>query len=189
MPALEIKVDNTAGTVKLQRLMEAVEPDTILRVIGARLLSYVDESFRTRGRGTWRTLAALTLQLRRHGGDMPLQDTGRYKQSFVQESDNRTYVEVGSNLQTADGTSLPRIHEFGTGPYTIRVKRARVLAAQTRVGSWIFFGKEVHHPGVPARPVLPTKNVAEQLILETIDGMLERVTAPDAARFGGSGVT
>lgn len=190
MASITIQIDAAAGKVKLDRLLEAVEPETVLRVIGARLLSYVDESFRTRGRGTWRALAALTLQLRRHGGDMPLQDTGRLKQSYVSETDSRTFIEVGSNLKTSDGvTSLSKIHEFGTGPYTIRIRRAKVLAAQTRVGSWIFFGKEVHHPGITARPVLPTKAVAEQMILETIDGMLNRVTAPDAARFGGDGIT
>lgn len=181
-----IEVDTVAGQVKIQRLLKAVAPATLLNVIGARLVSYVDESFRTRGRGIWPALAATTLLLRKRGGDMPLQDTGRYKQSFVTETDSRTYVEVGSNIQTPDGRSLAKIHEFGTGPYTIRVKRARVLAAQTRFGNWLIFGKEVQHPGIPARPVLPTKAVGERLVQETINAMLARIDQPASGRFGGS---
>ena len=95
-------------------------------------------------------------------------------------------MEVGSNIQTPDGRSLAKIHEFGTGPYTIRVKRARVLAAQTRFGNWLIFGKEVQHPGIPARPVLPTKAVGERLVQETINAMLARIDQPASGRFGGS---
>jgi phage gpG-like protein len=148
------------------------------------LTSYVDESFRTRGRGQWAALAPTTLLLRRRGGDAPLQDTGRYKQSYVTETDNQTFVEVGTNLKTESGLSLGKIHEFGTGPYTIRVKRAKVLAAQTRAGNWLIFGKQVNHPGIPARPVLPSKVVAERLVQQTIDGMLSRISAPSGGRFG-----
>ena len=93
---------------------------------------------------------------------------------------------MGSNVKTESGLSLSRIHEFGTGPYTIRVKRAKVLAAQTRSGSWIIFGKQVNHPGIPARPVLPSVAVAEKLIQDVVSGMLDRITPPSGGRFGGS---
>lgn len=83
----------------------------------------------------------------------------------MSESDNATYVEVGTNLKTTEGgLSLGRIHEYGTGPYTIRARNARVLAAPIGGGTngagqfgpvgliksrretrWLFFGKEVHH--------------------------------------------
>lgn len=184
MPSVQISVDTTAGQAKIERLLKAVEPGTILNLIGARLTSYVDESFRTRGRGQWQPLAPLTLELRKRGGDVPLQDTGRYKASYVTETDGQTFVEVGTNLKTASGISLGRIHEFGIGPYTIRVRRAKVLAAQLRSGTWMFFGKEIQHPGIPARPVLPSKVVVEKLIQETIDGMLSRISRPSAGRFG-----
>lgn len=185
MPSVQISVNTTLGQAKIERLLKAVQPGTILNVIGARLTSYVDESFRTRGRGQWQPLSPLTLELRKHGGDVPLQDTGRYKGSYVTETDNQTFVEVGTNLKTESGLSLGRIHEFGTGPFTIRVKRAKVLAAQTRSGNWIIFGKQVNHPGIPARPVLPSQVVAEKLIQETIDGMLSRITSPTGGRFSG----
>jgi phage gpG-like protein len=175
-----IALTATIAQQKLARLIGALGPAPMLKVIGARLMSYVDESFRTSGRGNWPALRPSTLALRKSGGDQPLQDTGRYKQSFVVET-GETYVEVGSSLKTPDGIPLAAIHERGTQPYVIRVKAARMLAAQTRGGFWMRFGKEVRHPGVPARPVLPTQEQAEKLVQETVDEMIEM----EAKRAGG----
>lgn len=176
MATIQIQVDSLGATGALSRLQEAVAPGTILLLVKARLLEYVDESFRTRGRGRWSPLAPNTLLLRKRGGDMQLQDTGGYKLSFVSQSDERTFVEVGTNKKTASGAPLGKIHEEGTGPYTIRVRNARVLAARTRAGAWLIFGKEVNHPGVPARPVLPASvQEAENVLRPTIEGALRRV--------------
>lgn len=193
MATVTIEVTGTAAAEKIARLARLIGPAVLLKVIGQRLLSYVDESFKTRGRGAWKPLAWSTVAMRRHGGSAPLQDTGRYKQSFVKETDERTYVEVGTNLKTRDGASLGQIHEHGTGPYTIRPKNARVLAGKVGAGTGAFqiiqgrrrmgagdyfiFGKEVHHPGVPARPVLPTKPTAERLVGEAVEEMLQTEAA------------
>lgn len=177
MAYVKLEISTADGQKFFRLVSDAIKPRTILTVIGGRFMSFVDESFRTRGRGAWPALSPLTLLLRKRGGDAPLQDTGRYKQSYVQETDGQTFVEVGTNLNTPSGLSLGKIHEFGTGPYTIRVNRAKVLAAQTRAGGWLFFGKQVNHPGIPARPVLPTKAVAERLVQQTLDAMLTRVLA------------
>lgn len=188
MSAVTINVTNIALRAKLDRLHAAIGPRPILKVIGLRLLSYVDQSFKTHGRGTWRPLAPLTLAMRTRGGDQPLQDTGRYKQSFVSETggpgrdyqtDDRTFVEVGSNVKTPSGIPLGKIHEFGTGPFVIRVKQAKSLSARLRSGAWVNFGKEVQHPGIPARPVLPTAATAERLVTETVEEMLKMETARD----------
>ena len=182
MTTVTINVTALAAREKIERLSAAIGAKPILKVIGLRLLSYVDESFKTHGRGAWRPLAPLTLAMRARGGDQPLQDTGRYKQSFVSESggpgkdyqtDDLTFVEVGSNVKTPSGIPLGKIHEFGTGPFVIRVKKARSLAARLRDGTWVNFGKQVNHPGVPARPVLPTAATAERLVVETVTEMLE----------------
>lgn len=185
MTTATINVTALAAREKIARLAKAVGPTVILKVVGLRLLSYVDESFKTKGRGTWRPLSPLTLTMRARGGDQPLQDTGRYKQSFVRdvggragpgtdyETDDRTFVEVGSNVKTPSGIPLGKIHEHGTGPFVIRVKQARTLAARLRSGEWINFGKQVNHPGIPARPVLPTAATAERLVFETVDEMIQ----------------
>ena len=185
MTAVTINVTTLAAREKIERLAKAVGASVILKVIGLRLLSYVDQSFKTHGRGAWRPLAPLTLAMRTRGGDQPLQDTGRYKQSFVRdiggragpgtdyETDDRTFVEVGSNVKTPSGIPLGKIHEHGTRPFVIRVKQARTLAARLRSGQWINFGKQVNHPGIPARPVLPTAATAERLVVETVEEMIQ----------------
>ena len=174
---IRLEISTANAETFFQLVQDTLEPRVLLALIGARFLSYADESFRTNGRGKWKPLSQLTLLLRKHGGNQPLQDSGRYKQSFVQVSDHQTYVEVGTNLKTGTGLSLGRIHEFGTGPYTIRAQKAHGLAAQTRAGAWLHFGKEVRHPGIPARPVLPPKAVAERLAKETLEAILSRVQA------------
>jgi len=193
MATISVSVTTSPAQAKIGRLLKAVTPETLLTVIGGRLLSYVDESFRTRGRGQWKPLSPLTLLMRQHGGDMPLQDTGQLKASYVQETDNQTYVEIGSNQKVPGGIlSLAAIHEYGTsGPYPIHSQTRRdtkgnvtrkggfaSLAAKLRDGGYIFFGPIVMHPGVPARPVLPAKAVADRLIQQTLDEMLRRVDAP-----------
>ena len=194
----------------LDRLLAAVEPRVVLKVTGLRLQAFVDESFETRGRGGWRPLAMSTLALRKRGGDKPLQATGDYKRSFSgqedgrpfysrppPETDHQTYVEVGTNKKTASGIPLGPIHEYGTRPYVINVRNAKVLAAKIgtgkggagehgplgflsstgrggRVGYWMFFGKTVNHPGIPPRPVLPTAQHAETVLKPVLEGMLQR---------------
>lgn len=194
MASLTFQIDALAPRAMLERLTEAVGAPVLLTLLGARLMSYVDESFRTAGRGKWQRLSWSTLALRKRGGDQPLQDTGMYKQSFVPETDNSTFIEVGTNFKVGAGVPLGKVHEFGTKPYIIRLRNAKVLAAQIGLGAhgagehgpvgllrsrretrWFFFGKEVHHPGVPARPVLPaTEQEAEAVLRPTIEGALER---------------
>lgn len=188
-----IMVDSLVPRQALARLSEAMGTPFILNLLGARLLSFVDESFRTRGRGRWARLAWSTIALRARGGDEPLQNIN-YRQSFVMESDQRTAVEVGSNFKTGTGIPLSLIHERGTGPYIIRPRNAKVLAARltrplglipggrmtgtNNAPGFLFFGKEVHHPGVPARPVLPTQAEAEQILRPVVEGALERAVQP-----------
>lgn len=199
MAALTFQIDTLAPRAVLERLTEAVGAPVVLALLGARIQSFIDESFRTRGRGRWRPLSWSTLAMRKRGGDEPLQDTGMYKQSFTQETDNATFIEVGTNLKTASGAPLGKIHEEGTGPYIIRVRNARVLAApfgsgahgaaehgpigiirSRSVSRWSFFGKEVHHPGVPARPVLPgSEQEAEAILRPVLEEALERVVGDD----------
>lgn len=183
---IQIQIDTVAGQAKIKRLLDILEPKTILTAVGGRFLSYIDESFRTRGRGGWRSLSPNTLLLRRQGGDMPLQDTGKYKGSFPPplgrgslKTDNRTYIVIGATAKTQSGIPLANIHEKGTGPYVIAVRRAKVLAAQTRMGQWLIFGKRVDHPGIPARPVLPDYQTADRLARETIDAMLKTAVEKD----------
>lgn len=184
MAKVTISVISAIGKAKLERMIYAIGPAPMLKVVGARIMSYIDESFRTNGRGQWPPLRPSTLAMRQSGGDQPLQDTGRYKQSFVTETDGKTYVEIGSSLKTPSGIPIAGIHEKGTPPFVIRAKNAKILAAQTRGGNWVRFGSIVHHPGIPARPVLPTQAQAEQLVQGTVNEMVEMAAKEGASLVG-----
>lgn len=163
---VEVKLpEGKQGANALHEFAAGFSPKIILKLIGLRFMSFVTQQFETRGEGRWRPLARSTIFGRR-GGSEPLQDTGRYRQSFVSDTDEQTFVEVGTN------DFRGKIHEFGTKPYVIRAKNALALAFHSSQGD-IIFRKSVNHPGVPARPVLPTKAVAERLVQEELDSYLE----------------
>lgn len=171
-----ITVDIRGLKTRIERVNAALAPAVLLRIIGARLSSFVDESFRTRGRGQWMSLAPSTIQIR--GSAPPLQRSPRYKQSFVTKTDDRTYVEIGSNHPAAE------FQEWGTGiwgargsTYTIRAKNAKTLAAALPGGGFIIFGPVVEHTGVPARPVLPTRAEVDRILPPVINAILEKSAA------------
>lgn len=177
---IQINVEHEIGHQKMKRLLESIQPRAITKVLALRFQSWLDESFDKQGRHDgfstpqWKALAATTLALRKRGGDKPLLDTGNYMRSWKVVSDNSTYVKMGTEM-----VPLAEWHEYGTKPYTIRVRRARQLMAKMRSGGWIFFGKEVQHPGLPARPVLPNMRVARQLVERTMEAMLQKVIKGD----------
>lgn len=179
---MNIDINTLVGQAKLDALLRVTSPAAILKIIGIKLREWVDESFNTDGRGKWRPLAPSTVMFRRANSSKPLQDEGHYRASWQVASDHKTWVEIGSSLKTKTGVSLPKIHEFGTAPFRIpRTGMARMLAAQTPTGEWVRFGRVVNHPGIPARPVLPTKEQADRLVQNVVDGMLKRAAA-NAAR-------
>lgn len=162
---VEVKVPQATEPGSVGAIALGFSPRIILKLIGLRLTSFVTRQFETHGDGKWAPLRASTLANRARGGAQPLQDTGRYRQSFVAESDQNTFVEVGTN------DFRGKIHELGTKPYVIRA-RGRALAFKTAQGE-VIFRKAVNHPGVPARPVLPTKAVAERLVQAELDSYLD----------------
>lgn len=144
----------------LQSLKSTVSPRVMLTLISNRLVEYMSMQFKTRGRGEWAPLSAVTLSRRKRGGDQPLQDTGKYLQSFAGQpgadaplTDWETFVEIG----TAD-IRAPTL-EFGArqGQY-----------GKTRRNGPIPWGN------IPGRPVIPTKEFAEHMLLSELSGMVEQ---------------
>jgi phage gpG-like protein len=183
-PMVLIKVNTVGANARLAAAGAALAPEAVLKVIGLRFMSFVDESFRTSGRGKWAPLRPSTIAGRREGSSSPLQDTGKYRMSFTGQAgsgfdptghppitDGKTYVQIGTESPLKDW------HERGTKPYTIRARNKHGMMAQNAKGGWVFFGKVVHHPGLPARPVLPTRDQAATMARDTVAAMLDRVIA------------
>lgn len=183
-----IHVDAAVARERVQRALDAIQLRPLLTRIGQRLKGFVDESFKTRGRGTWAPLSPLTIMMRRKSSSAPLQDTGGYKQSWT----TRTFENPGNAYAEVGTAKVPLAFwlEYGTGakavgggsPYTIRVRNAKVLAGLVGGGfstrknaQWIFFGKEVTHPGIPPRPVLPTQAQGEALLQQVIEGVERQI--------------
>ena len=133
-----------------QALMQAQSRVTNLRPLMAgianKMLEAVEDNFaREQNPETgqrWPELAASTQRQRAatgRGGKM-LQVSGLLASS-IQPNFGDDYAEVGTNKAYAP------VHQFGSGPYTIRPRHKQALA----FGGGII-RKKVNHPGVPARP-------------------------------------
>jgi phage gpG-like protein len=156
----------------LQRLVDVLGPRVVLEAIGMRMARWINDNFEAEGlEKKWKPLALSTIQQR--GPGKILQDKGILKQSFGYEVHGTSEVWIGSKMQAAVW------HHEGTAPYTIRVQRARVLAAQMRGGKYRFFGKEVQHPGLASRPLIPTKATAGRVIGEMLNAMVEKAIGKD----------
>ena len=137
----------------------------LLSAIGDRHLAWIDENFRKGGaEKKWRPLSANTIAARRQGSSAILQDTGRLKQSFVKKLGSDR-VDVGTEEKKA------KWHHEGTKPFDIRPRSAKVLRFVTAGG--IVFTRAVRHPGLPARPLLPSDTLGERLALETAEAAVD----------------
>lgn len=200
-PTFTLTLDDTDLRRKAAFLLARMKVEPLLYAVGARHLKWIADQFRLEGRaigseamGGWAKLSRNTMAARRGRVARILQDTGRLRQSFaVDTAPIRGEVFVGTSDQRA-----PWLHH-GTRPYTIRPKRAGgVLAftgnvAATRVSGvriiadvkrGLIFTREVQHPGLPARPMLPTASHARDLAVAVVDAFFVRALG-EAVRGGG----
>lgn len=188
---LKIAIDAAAGKVKLQRLQAAVSARTILDVVKLRLLAWVDQNFKDAGtEHRWPPLAQTTVMLQGGPSGMTRQrnkplETFRQKVHSLIVGDKSLWVGFADEIQ-----KIAAIHHFGSGPYIIEPVQKKVLAAllpggmrvsiigpsgRTSEGRYLIFGKRVHHPGIPRRPLIPSDSLAQRLVVETVEAMLEKV--------------
>ena len=190
-----MKITITASAKAVLNLLARVSTfasrrEPIHRKIGVRVMQWVDRNFRSDGAlaGGWKPLAASTIYGRRKRSSKPLQDSGRLLKSF-HASPTAQEVRVGTP------TAYAPFHEFGTKPFTIRPRAGGVLAWPSpggRVSAVRFtlrgaegrgtaisrlkfaHAQVVHHPGLPARRMLPTVEQAERLAVETIQQAIQK---------------
>lgn len=168
-----IKIElNDAGI--RQALMQIQSRTTNLRPLMAgianKMLEAVEDNFaseRNPENGQrWPELAPSTRQQRAtagRGGKM-LQVSGLLASS-IQPNFGDDYAEVGTNKAYAP------VHQFGSGPYTIRPRHKQALAFGGIVR------KKVNHPGVPARPFLGLSAQHKADLIDTITNYLPHTEA------------
>ncbi len=176
----------------IQRIASAVADRTELhRRFGIQLLNWIDRNFRQEGALTgrpWAKLSPNTIAGRRKGSSRILQDTGGLKSSFTERHD-ASGVRVGTAKEVA------LYHQLGTRPYVIKPKNAKALAfpmagggravkaafsSRTtqrtfRKGQKLTFAKFVNHPGLVARPMLPTAEQITPILITTAQNYLKEI--------------
>ena len=154
MTTIDIKVDIKKAQIKIKRIRAALNTRKMLNAIGLRQLKWINDNFKQQG----------TL-----------------RQSFVHKVSG-TKVSVG----TADKKAA--WHEFGTSPYIISPKNKNSLVFAHPNGTATikghgtlhfngktgFFLKEVHHPGLEPRPMLPTRRQARKLAKGVLKAFVKR---------------
>ena len=162
MPPLTLTVRGDEAVIaSINKLSSDVAKTEVLhKRLGVAGRVWVIRNFQDGGRPRWKPLRPNTVAARRKGSSKPLQDTGLLRQSYAWEADASKAV-VGSPRKTA------LWHNEGTSPYTIRPKTLGGRLAFMTAGGMVF-AKQVNHPGLPARRMLPTRKQAIDDILEPV---------------------
>ena len=166
--SMEAKFDKAKRA--LAKLGIAFSGRKFLTLIGQDTLRWVDKNFKQEGtEKKWKPMSKNTRAARRGGGGGArlLRDSGRLAQSFVSKVNlAATHVDVGSADKKA------KWHHKGTRAYVISPKNKKVLkfkvAAGFNFGSGAFkggfaFAKRINHPGLAARPLLPSDKLGERI--------------------------
>ena len=121
---------------------------------------WIAETFKVEGRPRWRPLSKNTIAARRKGSSKVLQDKGLLRASYDYHA-TRQLVRLGTTKKIA------LLHQKGTKPYEIIPKKlGGVLAFMAADG--LVFTRRVRHPGLVARPMLPTKAQAAKDVLRPV---------------------
>lgn len=167
MTSLSTRFDDAGLQRKIKKILGKLDEASILHTIGQDQLAWIDQNFRQRGtEKRWRPLSPNTIAQRRQGSSAPLQDTGALRRSFTSRVEGKV-VKTGTNNQVAE------YHQFGTGAYVIMPTRAETLVFKTADG--MKFTKRINHPGIPQRPMLPTKSLGKKLAINVINSIVEEL--------------
>lgn len=162
---IQIKIDSKEAQRKLKHLVNLLDVRELLQAIGNRHIRWMNDNLRQAGLDKkHKTMAKSTIAAR------PKRTSSRHFSSHYQSVLSQSMVVkiIGAKAVLA-GTEaeFAELHQEGTQPYTISPKSKKLLRFITENG--VVFARKVHHPGIPARPLIPTKQTAERLALDTLN--------------------
>ena len=167
---ISIRVDTKESQRKLRRLINLIDVRQLLQAIGNRHVKWMDDNLKRAGIETpHKEMAESTLaagKVRSSPRHFSSRWRSRLSQSMVVKLIGTQAVVAGTEDEFAG------IHQEGTKPYTIRPVKGRVLRFQTAQG--FVFAREVRHPGIPSRAILPTKQTAERLAQGILDAIIKK---------------
>lgn len=142
---IDVKWDDREVKATLRKLMQnSADPEPAMAGMSMRMLSAVEDNFRSEGRPTkWKALKASTLAARAAMGKSGkiLQRSGHLARSIT-PFHSRTVAGVGTNVPYAAAMNN------GSKPHEIKAKNKKALHFGGR------FAKKVNHPGTPPRPFM-----------------------------------
>lgn len=193
MIGIDARIEVSKALAALENFQSDLAPISLYRLVGQRLLKWVNDNFQAEGlEKKWPALSPNTIAARRAGkikkgqgavkyrgrmvvgsagalsGAKALQDTGRLKQSFYSQAYD-DMVRVGTQSVIAE------YHHFGTKSFTIRPNAAKFLYFMTASGP--AFARQVRHPGIPQRPLLPSDSMTQSIGEATIMAEINRQMA------------
>jgi len=142
--------------------------------IGTNILKLVHKGFKTDGVAVtgkrWKNLEKSTIAGRRkgkgQGSPLILRDNGDLLGSFTPDW-NEKEARVGSPKKYS------KPHEFGgRRNYKIKARRGKTLKYLNSKGNFVY-PKEVTHPPLPQRKMLPTRKIAQNIIDKTYDNFVK----------------
>lgn len=159
--SIEFQVDHLVRALEAVR-REIATPAQLLGSLGESLLRVNDERHiqgLAPDGSKWKPLSPLTLQTKRKS--RMLYENGDLLRFQYQVTEDE--LRVGTKDWKA------AFHHFGTRPYTITAKKAKAL----KFGGML--RKRVHHPGLPARPLIGFPDSDRRLVVDVLDDHLTAV--------------
>ncbi len=163
---VSVKVQWQKTAAAIQKYGLAVTSDQVLAAIGLRVVRWMTENVDEKGiEKRWPLMSPNTVAANPNRSDSG-QFSSRWRSRLVQSF---TYVVEGNTVVVGTQDQFAGWQHHGTRPYTIRPVRAKRLRFVTVGG--VRFAQVVHHPGIPARALLPTDAMARALAIEVMQGV------------------
>ena len=201
--SVTIQVAYQKAVRQLAKLGVDLDPIVLLRAIGLRQIKWSTDNIKAGGLAmAWTRMSKNTIAAnpKRSGPRFfSSRYTARLKQALTMNVQGSKSVQVGITDRFAEyhhfGTKPYVIRPVNArflrfvvaGAVTSRAGRVvsfttrtgRVVSFKAKTGTAryeknVAFAREVHHPGLPARPLLPTKAIGEQLALMVLQARIDQ---------------
>jgi len=168
--SVAIDAGRLSGAVnRLRHVAANIDDKQLLQAIGNRHLKWMVQNLRDAGTETPHPPMSPNTLIKSSGRASPRHLSSRFR-AFLQQS--YTVKVANDHVDVGTQNEMAKWHHHGTDPFIIRPTNRKYLKFATIDG--VVFAKEVHHPGIPARGLLPTKKTAEALALQVLTAGIRR---------------
>lgn len=189
MSGAAITFDGSDAIGKIDAAAALLRSRRVLEIGGEAVLGEALDAFRNAADpatgSPWKPLRPNTVAARRKGSSSPLLNTGVLRASFGRGGRGNIWREGTHTLAVGSAHKTAVWHHEGTKPYTIVPRNRKWLrfvvagggGKARRGGGGYAFARKVHHPGLPARPMLGVSALAATRIEALMKAEMERALA------------